>query len=73
MRIDQVVYVQRDNQRMIVLGKGGRQIKAIGAAARHELEALLERRVHLFLHVKVRSGWPGDPERYRDLGLDFNV
>jgi GTPase len=71
-RIDQVIYVLRRNQKGIVLGKGGQQIKAIGAAARIELEALLERRIHLFLYVKVRD-WSDDPERYRDFGLDFNV
>ena len=71
VRIDQVVYVQRPSQKAIVLGKGGRQIKAIGAAARAEMEQLFEHRVHLFLFVKVRENWPEDPERYRDLGLDF--
>ncbi len=72
-RIDQVIYVERASQKAIVLGKGGVRIKAIGAAARQELEALLERRVHLFLFVKVREGWGEDPERYKDLGLDFNA
>ena len=71
VRIDQVVYVQRPSQKAIVLGKGGHQIKAIGAAARAELEEALERRVHLFLFVKVREKWPDDPERYREMGLDF--
>lgn len=71
-RIDQVIYVLRPNQKGIVLGKGGQQIKRIGEAARTELEALLERRVHLFLHVKARD-WTDDPERYRDFGLDFNA
>lgn len=71
-RIDQVIYVLRPNQKGIVLGKAGQQIKRIGAAARSELETLLERRVHLFLHVKVRD-WNDDPERYRDFGLDYNV
>jgi GTP-binding protein Era len=71
-RIDQVIYVLRHSQKGIVLGKGGQQIKAIGAAAREELEALLERRIHLFLYVKVRD-WSDDPERYRDFGLDYNV
>lgn len=72
-RIDQVIYVEKASQKAIVLGKGGARIKAIGAAARRELEALLERRVHLFLYVKVREGWGEDPERYKDLGLDFNA
>lgn len=71
VRIDQVIYVQRDSQKAIVLGKAGRQIKAIGAAARQELELLLEQRVHLFLHVKVRENWLDDRERYREMGLDW--
>ncbi|SNB61312.1 GTP-binding protein Era [Arboricoccus pini] len=72
VRIDQTIYVQRDSQKAIVLGKGGRQIKAIGEAARKEIERNLECRVHLFLFVKVRERWTEDPERYRELGLDFN-
>ncbi|MEX2649033.1 MAG: GTPase Era [Alphaproteobacteria bacterium] len=71
VRIDQIVYVARENHRPIVLGAGGRTIKAVGSAARAELEAFLGRRVHLFLHVKVQPGWTDDPERYRDLGLEF--
>jgi len=71
--IKQVLYVERTSQRAIVLGKGGRRIKALGAAARKELEELLERRVHLFLFVKVREKWGDDPERYRDWGLDYNA
>ena len=73
VRIDQTVTVQRDSQRAIVLGKGGHQIKAIGAAARRELEQLLDRRVHLFLHVKVREGWSEDRSVYSDLGLDYEA
>ncbi len=73
VRVDQVLYVRRDSQKSIVLGKGGRRVKAIGSEARRELEEMLERRVHLFIHVKVRDGWQDDPERYRDLGLDFNA
>jgi GTP-binding protein Era len=72
-RIDQIVYVHRESQRMIVLGKSGRRIKAIGSAARQDLEQMLERRVHLFIHVKVREGWQDDRDRYADLGLDFDV
>lgn len=72
VRIDQVIYVLRPNQKAIILGKGGQRIRAIGQAARMELEGLLERRVHLFLHVKVRD-WSEDPERFRDLGLDFGA
>lgn len=73
VRIDLVVYVERASQKAIVLGKGGSRIKALGEAARKELEQILERRVHLFLFVKVRSNWGDDPERYRDLGLDFDA
>ncbi len=71
VRIDQTIYVQRDTQKAIVLGKGGQQIKAVGAAARRELEAMLGQRVHLFLFVKVRRRWLEDPERFQELGLDF--
>ncbi len=73
VRIDQVIYVRRDGQKAIVLGKGGAQIKAIGAAARQELEKLLERQVHLFLFVKVREDWPDDRQRYNDLGLEYDA
>ena len=71
VKIDQVVYVRRDSQKKIILGKGGQQIKKVGEAARTKLEALFERRVHLFLFVKVRDNWVDDPERYRAMGLDF--
>jgi GTP-binding protein Era len=71
VRIEQTVYVARDSQRKIVLGKGGQTIKAIGAAARTEIAAEIEQPVHLFLHVKVREGWMDDPERYRAMGLEF--
>ena len=70
VRIDQIVYVTRESQRSIVLGKGGATIKAIGKAAREEMTAILDRPVHLFLFVKVRD-WEGDPERYREMGLEF--
>jgi GTP-binding protein Era len=73
VRIDQVIFVERDSQKAIVLGKGGRQIKAVGQAARQELERMLGMRVHLFLFVKVRDKWTEDPERYRELGLEFPV
>jgi GTP-binding protein Era len=72
-KITQVVYVQRDSQKAIVLGQGGRRIRSIRQAAQGELEAMLERRVHLFLHVKVRGDWPEDRERYRDLGLEYDL
>jgi GTP-binding protein Era len=71
VRIDQTIYVQRASQKAIVLGKGGQQIKAVGEAARKELEGMLQQRVHLFLFVKVRPKWLEDPERYQELGLDF--
>jgi len=73
VRIDQVVYVRRPGQRAIMLGDKGRRIKAIGGRARAELERMLDRRVHLFLFVKVRDNWVEDPERYAALGLDYNV
>ncbi|MDR3515662.1 MAG: GTPase Era [Azospirillaceae bacterium] len=72
-KIQATITVQRDSQKAIVLGKSGARIKAIGAAAREELEHLMDRRVHLFLHVKVRENWADDPDRYRDWGLDFNA
>ena len=71
VRIEQTIYVERDSQKKIVLGKGGQAIKAIGEAARRELAAILEKKVHLFLFVKVREGWGDDPERYRQMGLEF--
>ena len=71
VRIEQVIYVERDSQKAIVLGKGGRTIKDIGSASRKELEEMLERRVHLFLFAKVRERWADDPARYREMGLDF--
>jgi len=71
VKIDATIFVQRDNQRAIVLGKGGERIKAVGAGARKGLEALFERRVHLFLFVKVREKWQDDPERYRAMGLEW--
>ena len=70
-RIDQTIYVERDSQKAIVLGKSGATIKEIGERARHELEKMLDRRVHLFLHVKVKDKWGDDPARYRSMGLDF--
>ena len=71
VRIDQTIYVLRDSQKPILIGKKGQQLKALGEASRHELERILEKRVHLFLFVKVRENWLDDPERYREMGLDF--
>jgi GTP-binding protein Era len=71
VRIEQTIYVERESQRKIVLGKGGQTIKAIGAAARADIAEAIEQPVHLFLFVKVREGWGDDPERYREMGLEF--
>ena len=71
IRIEQTIYVERESQRKIVIGKGGQTIKAIGEAARKEIEKIVEAKVHLFLFVKVREGWGDDPERYRAMGLEF--
>jgi GTP-binding protein Era len=71
VRIEQTIYVERESQRKIVLGKGGAAIKAIGAEARKEIAEIAEKPVHLFLFVKVREGWGDDPERYRGIGLEF--
>ena len=73
VHINQVIYVQRKTQKAIVLGKSGQQIKAIGVAARKELESILDCSVHLFLFVKIREKWGDDPERYREWDLDFNA
>jgi GTP-binding protein Era len=71
IRIEQTIYVERESQRKIVLGKDGQTIKAIGADARREIAAMVEAPVHLFLFVKVRAHWGDDPERYRGMGLEF--
>ena len=71
VRIEQSIYVERESQRKIVLGEGGRMIKAISMDAREEIADAVERKVHLFLHVKVREDWGDDPERYRAAGLEF--
>jgi GTPase len=71
VRIEQTIYVERESQRKIVLGKGGASIKAIGAGARAEIAKIIEQPVHLFLFVKVREGWGDDPERFREMGLEF--
>jgi GTP-binding protein Era len=71
IRIEQTIYVERESQRKIVLGKGGATIKAIGEGARREIAGITETKVHLFLFVKVREGWGDDPERYRAMGLEF--
>jgi GTP-binding protein Era len=71
VRIEQVIYVERDSQKSIVLGKGGQTIKKISQASRRELAQIVGAPVHLFLFVKVRENWGQDPERYREMGLDF--
>ena len=69
VKIDQVIYVRRDSQKAIVLGHGGRRVRSVGETARLELEAMLDRRVHLFLFVKVREKWVDDRERFEPWGL----
>jgi GTP-binding protein Era len=71
VRIEQTIFVERDGQKKIVLGKGGQTIKQISSEARAELKDILERNVHLFVFVKVRDAWSDDPERYREMGLEF--
>jgi GTP-binding protein Era len=70
-RIEQTIYVTREGHRKIVLGEGGRTIKSIGSAARKDIAEASEQKTHLFLFVKVRENWIDDPERYREMGLDF--
>ncbi|HET6389910.1 GTPase Era [Hyphomicrobium sp.] len=70
-RVEQTIYVERDSQKKIVLGKAGETIKKISSTARHAIEEMAGHRVHLFLFVKVRENWESDPERYREMGLPF--
>ncbi|PXA74324.1 GTPase Era [Caulobacter sp. D4A] len=72
-RIEQTIYVERDGQRAIVLGKGGQVLKWIGQASREELQDILDRKVHLFLHVKVKENWAEERGLFSDMGLDFDV
>ncbi|MEA2881916.1 MAG: GTPase [Bradyrhizobium sp.] len=71
VRIEQTIFVERESQRKIVLGKGGAAIKSIGAEARKEIAEILGVPVHLFLFVKVRENWGNDPDRYREIGIEF--
>ncbi|MEO1001150.1 MAG: KH domain-containing protein, partial [Pseudomonadota bacterium] len=71
VKITQIVYVAREGHRGIALGRKGETIKAVGQAARADLEKFLERRVHLFIEVKLRENWLEEPERYSEMGLDF--
>ncbi len=70
-RVEQTIYVERDSQKKIVIGKAGATIKAISMAARKEISEIAEKPVHLFLFVKVRENWADDPERYRAMGIEF--
>ena len=71
IRVEQTIYVERESQRKIVIGKGGQTLKSIGESSRREITEIVEHKVHLFLFVKVREGWGDDPERYRAMGLEF--
>ncbi|HEU4987809.1 MAG TPA: GTPase Era [Rhizobiaceae bacterium] len=71
VRIEQVIYVERESQKRIVIGHKGETIRIIGESARKEIGELIEQKVHLFLFVKVRENWGDDPERYREMGLEF--
>jgi GTP-binding protein Era len=71
IRIEQTIFVERDSQRKIVLGKGGATIKSIGAESRKEIAEIVGVPVHLFLFVKVRENWADDPDRYREIGIEF--
>ncbi|HLJ62837.1 MAG TPA: GTPase Era [Stellaceae bacterium] len=73
VKISQIIHVERTSQKAIVLGKGGHQIKRIGARARAELASMLDRPVHLFLFVRVSEGWSEESERYRTMGLEFDA
>lgn len=70
-RVEQTIYVERESQKKIVIGKGGQTIKAISMAARDEIAEIAEQPIHLFLFVKVRENWSDDPERYREMGLEM--
>ncbi|MFO0389191.1 MAG: GTPase Era [Alphaproteobacteria bacterium] len=72
VRISQAIYVQRESQKMIVIGKGGAMLKRIGTSSRRELEALLEKKVHLSLFVKIRENWKEDQAIYRMMGLEYH-
>ncbi|MFD1333470.1 GTPase Era [Methylopila musalis] len=70
-RVEQTIYVERESQKRIVIGKGGQTVKEISMHARKEISEIAETTVHLFLFVKVRENWGDDPERYREMGLEF--
>ncbi len=73
IRAEMTIFVEREGQKKIIVGRGGEMIKKIGQTARLELEELLEERIHLFLFIKVRENWSEDPARYQDWGLVYNV
>jgi GTP-binding protein Era len=73
VRIEQTIYVERESQRPIILGKGGQTLKWIGQKAREELTAIFDRPVHLFLHVQIDERWADKRELYGDLGLDYDA
>ena len=73
VRAEMTIYVEREGQKKIIIGRGGEMLKKIGQTARLELEEMLEERIHLFLFVKVRENWSEDPARYQDWGLVYNV
>jgi len=73
VRIEQTILVEREGQRVIVIGKGGQTLKWIGQASREELCDILDRKVHLFLHVKVKENWAEERGLFSDIGLDFDV
>ena len=70
-KVEQIIYVERDSQKKIVIGKGGQSLKAIGKMAREEMAELFGHKVHLFLHVKVREKWGEERERFQEMGLEF--
>jgi len=73
IRIEQIIYVQRNSQKAIMLGNKGNRIKSIGIEARTELENIFECRVQLMLFVKVRENWTDDPNRYKDWNINFDA
>ena len=73
VKIEQTIYVQRDSQKVIILGKKGARLREIGASARQELTIMFSRKVHLFIYVKVRDKWMDDRSRYSTWGLNFNA
>ena len=73
VRIDILIFVHKLGQKKILIGKNGYNLKAVGSIVRKELELMMDKRVHIFLYVKVNRNWDNSPEYYKYLGLDFNV